>query len=89
MAAVAVPSGRVDVVLWARALGVRNADEVWEHVIRSSADGARVLDALGDLVRRVADYPDEEVAADLSRASTLVSDAGHELLRVARATQTD
>jgi len=89
VAAVVVPSGRVDVVLWARALGVGNADEVWEHVIKSSSDGARVLDALGDLVRRVADYPDDAVSADLSRAFTLISDAGHELLRVARATQTD
>lgn len=89
MAAVAVPSGEVDVVVWARSLGVGSRDEVWEHVIRSSADGARVLDALGDLLRRVADYPDEEIRSDLFRAFNLISDAGHELLRVARATQSD
>ena len=74
---------------WARALGARSGDEVWEHVIRSSADGARVLEALGEVLRRVADYPDEDIRGDLFRAFNLISDAGHELLRVARATQTN
>ena len=89
MAAVAVPSGRVDVVVWARSLGVGSGEEVWEHVTRSSSDGATVLDALSDLLRRVADYPDDEIRGDLFRAFNLISDAGHELLRVARATYTD
>ncbi len=57
MAAVMVPAGQVDVVEWARALGARSGDEVWEHVIRSSADGARVLEALGEVLRRVAGLP--------------------------------
>lgn len=89
MAAVMVPAGQVDVVEWARALGLRSGDEVWEHVVRSSADGAQVLEGLGEVLRRVADYPDEDIRADLFRAFNLISDAGHELLRVARAIQSN
>ncbi len=85
----AMPSGRVDVVVWARALGVGNGDEVWDHVIKTSADIARVLDELAALIARARDYPDDELRGDLLRAFGLVENVGHEVLRVARSTHAD
>lgn len=84
-----VAPGRVDLVVWAHALGVSDADEVWAHAIKTSADIARVLDDLAALVARVRDYPDDELRADLLRAFGLVENVGHEVLRVARSTHTD
>ncbi|WP_380168330.1 hypothetical protein [Jannaschia sp. R86511] len=84
-----VAPGRVDVVVWARALGVRNADEVWEHVIKTSADIGRVMDDLSAVVQRMAEYPDDELRTDLLRAFGLIDNVGHEVLRVARSTHAD
>lgn len=84
-----VAPGRVDVVVWARALGVSNADEVWDHVIKTSADLARILDDLSSVIGRMGDYPDDELRTDLLRAFGLVDNVGHEVLRVARSTHAD
>ena len=81
--------GRVDVVVWARALGVRDADEVWAHVIKTAADIGRVMDHLTAVVARMGDYPDDELRTDLLRAFGLIDNVGHEVLRVARSTHAD
>ncbi len=85
----AVPAGRVDVVDFARHLGVGSSDEVWAHVIKTAADMAPVMDGIAGLMARVADYPDDGMSADLSAAFGLVEDVGEHLLEVARATHTD
>ena len=85
----AVPVGRVDVVEFARHLGVRSSEEVWDHVIKTAADVARVLDGIAQLMGRAADYPDDGMSADLSAAFKLVEGVGEHLLGIARATHTD
>ncbi|MFC5379991.1 hypothetical protein [Aquipuribacter nitratireducens] len=82
-------SSRADVVVWARALGVRSGEEVWEHVAKTSADIARLLDDLSAVVSRVSEYPDEELHWELSRAFGRIEGVGQALLRVARSTHTD
>ena len=62
----------VDVVGLARHIGVGSAEEVWDHVIKSAAEVGEVLDAVAYLVRRVAEYPDDGMSADLSAAFKLV-----------------
>ncbi|MFC3689959.1 hypothetical protein [Aquipuribacter hungaricus] len=79
----------VDVVAYARHLGMGSAEEVWDHVIKSAADVGQVLDAVAYLMRRVAEYPDDGMSADLSSAFKLVEGVGEHLLNVARATHTD
>lgn len=85
----AAPVGRVDVVEFARHLGVRSSEEVWDHVIKTSADVSTVLDAIAHLMGRVAEYPDDGTSADLSAAFKLVEGVGEHLLDVARATHAD
>ena len=80
---------RVDVVAFARHLGVGSTDEVWDHVIKSAAEVAQVLDAVAYLMRRVAEYPDDGMSGDLSSAFKLVEGVGEHLLDVARATHSD
>ena len=82
-------TARADVVEFARHLGVRTSDEVWDHVIKSAAEVSRVLDAVAYLMGRVADYPDDGMSADLSSAFKLVEGVGEHLLDIARATHTD
>ena len=79
----------VDVVAFARHLGVGSSEEVWDHVIKSAAEVAQVLDAVAYLMGRVADYPDDGMSADLSAAFKLVEGVGEHLLDIARATHTD
>lgn len=79
----------VDVVAFARHLGVGSTDEVWDHVIKTAADVAQVLDAVAFLMRRVAEYPDHGTSSDLSAAFQLVEGVGQHLLDVARATHAD
>ena len=84
----AVAAGRADVVGFARHLGVRSSEEVWDHVVKSAAEVGQVLDAVAYLMRRVAEYPDDGMSADLSAAFKLVQGVGEHLLDVARATHT-
>ena len=81
-------TGRVDVVDFARHLGVGTSDEVWAHVVKTAADVAPVLDGIAGLLARVADYPDDGMSADLSAAFRLVEGVGEHLLDIARATRT-
>ena len=72
----AVAAGRADVVGFARHLGVSSSEEVWDHVVRSAAEVGQVLDTLAYLMRRVAEYPDDGMSAELSSAFTLVEGVG-------------
>ena len=85
----AVAAGDADVVGFARHLGVSSSEEVWDHVVKSAAEVGQVLDAVAYLMRRVAEYPDDGMSADLSAAFKLVQGVGEHLLDVARATHTD
>lgn len=85
----AQPVGRADVVEFARHLGVRTSEEVWDHVIKSAAEVSPVLDAVAYLMGRVSDYPDDGMSADLLSAFKLIEGVGEHLLDIARATHTD
>ncbi|WP_380167740.1 hypothetical protein [Jannaschia sp. R86511] len=85
----AQPVGRTDVVEFARHLGVRTSEEVWDHVIKSAAEVSRVMDAVAYLMGRVSDYPDDGMSADLLSAFKLIEGVGEHLLDIARATHTD
>jgi hypothetical protein len=77
-------SGPVDVVRFARAIGVSSQEEVWDHLIATLARAASVNAAVEDLERRMADYP-EDLRADVRRARLLVEGVGEHLYHLARA----
>lgn len=76
--------GRVDVVEWARHLGVGTSDEVWAHVMAAAADASGSLDVVASLMARTAAFPEEDLTADLSSAFGLIEQVGLRLLDIAR-----
>ena len=71
-----VSVARVDVVVWARALGVSSADEVQGELARTGTRVAEVLALLQELVGEVAGFPDEALAAELRTAYGHVEEVG-------------
>lgn len=67
---------RVDVVVWARALGVSSADDVVGELRRAGTRVAEVLELLQALVDEVSTYPDEALAAELRTAYGHVEEVG-------------
>jgi len=74
----------VDVVVWARALGVSSADDVVGELRRTATRIAELLGLLQSLVDEVSMYPDEALAAELRTAYGHVEEVGADVAHVAR-----